>query len=112
MHLLEKFEAAGIQVALVRGNKIERPPLSADGILMTLEGDNIQVFEYSSSIFASKEANDFLESYGQASKNRMSWTPTAHLYLESSLIVLYTGNRDEVVSSLDRALGSPLAVDN
>jgi hypothetical protein len=75
---------------------------------MTLHKDNIQVFEYGTSGAASREVESFLRSYGKQSV-QMPWIPMVHAYVEGPLVVLYTGNREEVISTLNQVLGNPLA---
>lgn len=97
--LLDKIQASGTDPSVIQGSKINRPPFSVAGVLLTLQGDNVQVFEYGSAAAASSEARDFLESSTGAASSR--------LYVDGPLAVLYTGNRQDVISTLDSALGMP-----
>ena len=96
LQLMDKLQASGANPFLVGGAKTRRPPFSVPGILMTLRGDNIQIFEYPNQATSAGEAASFVNSRSQA-----------HLYVEGSLLVLYTGNRDEIISVLTGALGAP-----
>ena len=96
LQLLNKLQTSGADPFLVGGAKTRRPPFSVPGILMTLRGDNVQVFEYTNQAAAAGEIASFVNSRNQA-----------RLYVDGSLVVLYTGNRDEIISVLTGALGAP-----
>lgn len=95
---MEKLRDAGANPGIVRESNIRRPPLSVPGTLITLEGDNIQIFEYADRTTVLREAEELLKS-GANEK--------ARLYADGQLLILYTGNRDKVVNILAQAIEGP-----
>lgn len=94
--LIEKLANTGANPVFVSGTKIDRPPFSAQGIVLTLHGDNVQVFEYENQLVARVEGGKFLDHREKS-----------HLYIDGPLVVLYTGSRAKVITALNDSLGMP-----
>src|ERR1035437_4850634 len=65
--------------------KITRLPLTVDGALITLNGDNIQVFEYPDHAAALKNATSFARIYA-ASSHRSALKESLHVYANDTLV--------------------------
>lgn len=94
--LVGKLRSGGGDPSVLPGGKIQRAPFSVPGILVSIHGDNIQMFEYARREAALEDAVEFLASQNQS-----------YLRIEGSVIVLYTGKRKEVVSVLKKSIGDP-----
>lgn len=86
-------------------SNITRDFFSAEGKMITLDGDNIQVFEYADSLAATGELFLFQKS---AQTRRGSWKKNVHLYANVNLIIFYMGERKNIIDSLNSIFGKPI----
>lgn len=92
----------------VLNQKIKRTPFSTQftpqGALITLDRDNIQVFEYQDSESAQLQMNLLLENYNEIMMSKTS-VKKMHLYIRNSLIIFYLGNNDNILTALGTTKG-------
>lgn len=81
--------------------KITRRPLSGDGSLITMNGDNIQVFEYKNHDSAMNDASLLADKYAKGSQ-KLVWKKNMHVYVNDKLVVFYLGKQDRITTTLDQ----------
>jgi len=84
---------------------IQRDFFSAMGIIVTLNGDNIKVFEYKDPATAAADVLAFQKS---AETKMYAWRKTVHLYLKDNIIVFYMGSRRNILDALKNRVGEPV----
>ncbi len=100
--LISNFKNSGLESAFA--GRITKPPLSIEGNIITLDKDNIQVFEYPDTFIASNEAGMFLEYYKKIS-SRSSLKSLIHLYQKDAMVIFYMGENKNILDSLGRIAG-------
>jgi len=94
---ISELKGAGFE-PLVLGQKIKRQPFSVNGQMVVLNGDNVQVFEYSNHDTALREATQLAQRY--ATNN--IWKDKVHLYVKDTLIVFYLGTQKDILGALNK----------
>ena len=93
------------QLKVTRGayalGTVVQPYLRVPGTLIGIDNDNIQVFEYVSPQAAASQARSMFTK--EAALTRREFF---HAYVKGSLVVLYLGNKSEVVNDLNGLLGA------
>ena len=95
------------------GGVIQQPCFSVDTRAITVNGSDVQVFEYDDSAAADTEAA-FISPDGSSINNNeqicmISWVAPPHFYKASNLIVLYVGDNQALIDVLETVLGSQFA---
>lgn len=105
--LIEGLEYTGATV--VRGGKVDEPFWPVTGIVLEVNGEQVQVFEFADE--ASREAaSSAITAAGQPSPTMIvEWVSTPHFWASGRFIVLYVGENAEVIGQLTEALGEPIA---
>jgi hypothetical protein len=96
----------------VRG-EVKQPFFAVNGKLVELEGEPVQVYEYSEAA-AARAVADAVTPDGSAiasgdSSVLVDWAATPHFYHRDRLIVVYVGEDSAVLNALDSTLGTPFA---
>jgi len=103
--------ATGAPIA-VKG-KVRQPFFSAPGTVLAVADDDIQVYEYSASDKAQREAarvsDDGSTIMTDDAPLHVEWVATPHFFQRDRLIVVYVGDDDEVLDVLKNTLGEPFA---
>ncbi len=81
--------------------KIIRRPFTGDGSLITLNGDNVQVFEYSDNDTAMKDASLLADKYAVGSQ-KLVWKKNMHVYINDKLVIFYFGSQSPITTLLDQ----------
>ena len=102
--LIRELTSNGFTAAAV--DKVTRRQFTVGGTIVTLNGDNIQVFEYPSHEMAVIEASNLQEEY-RISSQTSGWKNRMHLYVYDTLIIYYVGNSSTVINALDQNTGLP-----
>jgi hypothetical protein len=96
---------------------VKRSPFTVSGQTVVMNGDSMQVFEYSDHNAAMNEASLMAKRYGSNSKSL--WKKDAHIYVNDAKVVFYLGrnnvvldflNRDAGMSLLEKSSQSPLSL--
>jgi len=94
-------ELKGVGLKPILDQKIQRMPFSVKGSLISLNRDNIQVFEYSDHGTASKEGAIFSQKYTKDStKNK--WNNIIHLYVRDKIVIFYMGKDINILKILSK----------
>ncbi len=83
------------------GQKISHTPLSVTGVLVSVNKDNIQVFEYPDNASALAEEKNLEQKYIQ-SKKQTSWDEFKHVYVWGNLVIYYMGNNKNILTALNK----------
>ena len=99
----------GATVELV--GEVSQPFFSAPGLLINVDGESVQVFEYGDAASAGAEAG-LISPDGYEISNPptlIGWISTPHFYNRAMLIVLYVGDSPVVLKALEAVLGPQFA---
>lgn len=105
--LVKKLRAAGVTVKQ-SGEKVEQPFFSVAGRALRVNGEAIQVFEYKNAKTGEKEAGQ-ISPEGRPATTMIAWIAPPHFFKSGKLIVLYVGEKPDVLKALENALGRQFA---
>ncbi len=105
--LFDNLRAAGATVE--PAGEILQPFFSVEGNAITVDGENVQVFEYADAPTADAEAGLVSPDGSSIGTSMVSWVATPHFYKTGKLIVLYVGDNTDVISILGDLLGPQFA---
>ena len=91
------------------GGKISQPFLSVPGRIITIDGEDVQVFQYANAKSAEREVKAIDLQGSPVGTSMPTWVAPPHFYKSSSLIVLYIGQNSSVMRALEGALGPQFA---
>ena len=106
--LVDALRAAGLDVEEVR--EIRQPFLSVPGKVISVNGVEIQVFEYQDEAAMQAEAATIAADGSSVGTTMITWAEPPTFFAKGSLIVLYVGAGSELVQLLVDILGEPIAV--
>ncbi len=89
---------------------VNQPFFSVEGNAITVNGENVQVFEYADQAAADAEAATISPDGSSIGTSVISWIGPPHFFQADSIIVLYFGDSEEVMGLLGEALGPQIAV--
>lgn len=89
--------------------EIEQPFFSVPGQVIIVNGEPVQVFEYSDAAQADSEAAQVSPDGGSIGTTMASWIGPPHFYRAGRLIVLYVGEDQSVIELLEAVLGPQFA---
>jgi hypothetical protein len=107
--LLDALRRRGLTVNPV--SRVEQPFLTVTGEAVEVNGETIQVYEYSDEAAADRDAAK-IQPDGSVSGTQITWTAKPHFYRSGLLIVIYPGTDATVLAALEAELGKPFAVGN
>ncbi len=87
---------------------IQRKYISPEGLVLTVYGDNIQVFEYANSATANSEADSFALRYASTTRPT-SWKKQVSLFYKDKTLVYYFGTNESILGSLEAVFGPSIA---
>lgn len=105
--LIDNLRGAGATVDLA--GQVSQPFFSPQGQVITVNGQDVQVFEYVDVEAARAEAELVSPDGSSVGTSMMMWVDTPHFYQSGKVIVLYLGAEIDVINILDRVLGSQFA---
>ncbi len=115
--LIAQLKAAGAKV--VPGTDLNQPFMSVEGHTLTVNDEQVQVFEYARVSDADRQAASISPdgtSFTTISSNGVStgatqvdWIKPPHLYKAGRLIVIYIGTNDSLLHLLEGVLGKQFA---
>ncbi len=105
--LVDYLQAAGASVEMA--GTVSQPFFTPEGQVITVNGQDVQVFEYQSESEAKAEANLVSPDGSSVGTSMMSWIATPHFYQSGKLIVLYVGDHIDTIELLDGVLGPQIA---
>lgn len=105
--LMNKLRAGGERVG--RAGKVSQPFLSVKGQIITIGGEQVQIFEYASAKAAKREAERVSGTGLSVGTSMPLWVAPPHFYKDGRLIVLYVGENSAVIKALESILGPQFA---
>jgi hypothetical protein len=105
--LVEALKARGLSVE--RAGEVSQPFFSVEGRALTVNGENVQVFQYRTAEIAAKEAGQVSPDGSGTGTSMVTWVGTPHFFRGGRLIVLYVGDNPKVLEGLRAALGAQFA---
>jgi hypothetical protein len=105
--LLSALRGSGGEVALK--GPVQQPFLSVEGAVITLNGAEVQVFEYPDTELAREEARRLAEAATGSGGAQPNWNGTPHVFAAGRVLVLYVGSDRDIFTRLQRVLGPSIA---
>jgi len=105
--LADDLMNAGAEVKA--GSNISQPFFSVPGQVLTVNGNDIQVFEFPSIDDAQTEVNKVSPDGFSIGTSMVNWVASPHFYTRGPLIVLYVGDGRGVQTLLEGVVGSQFA---
>ncbi len=88
---------------------ISQPFFEPEGRVISVDGSEVQVFEYPNEEDALLAAGTISSDGGSIGTTMVSWIEAPHFFRSGSLIVLYVGEEDAIVEALNAVLGPQIA---
>ncbi len=105
--LVDDLRAAGNAVEV--GDTISQPFFSVEGQVITVNGEDVEVFEHASAEAADEEAALVSPDGSSVGTTQIEFVATPHFYKSGALIVLYVGDDPAVSDPLEAVLGPQFA---
>jgi hypothetical protein len=105
--LLKAFQAVGASVAVK--DSIQQPFLQVSGTQVTIDGQDVQVFEYTDTAAAQADALKLADMLAGKGTTMVNWVASPHAYQAGRLIALYVGDDSATLKRLQQVLGAPTA---
>lgn len=105
--LARALKAWGLKVE--PAGEVSQPFFSVGGRAFDVEGENVQVFKYTTEAAARKEAGAVTPDGSGTATSMVSWVGTPHFYRKGGLIVLHVGDGPKVTAALHFLLGAQFA---
>ena len=106
-NLVSRLSAEG--AVIEQGDEITQPFFSAKGETATINGDDIQVYEYLSEKTVDEEAATVSSSGSSIGANMVGWIKPPHFYKSGKIIVIYLGSNADTINLLEELLGPQFA---
>lgn len=82
---------------------------TSEGSIVTVNGVDIQVFEYENNDAMESEASQVAPDGGSVGTSMMMWMDAPHFYKAGHIIVLYIGNDEQILTLLQSVMGAQFA---
>lgn len=105
--LVRELRAAGAKVEIA--GEVDQPFLSITGTLIKLQGEDVQVFEYSSAAQMEAEAKLISRDGTTVGNRKIHWIGPPHFFKQGRVLVLYVGDEKKVEKALEAVLGRQFA---
>ena len=105
--LIDGLRAAGATVEPT--GTVDQPFFSVEGRLITVDGEDVQVFEYEDAASVEDAAGDVSADGSSVGTSMVGWVAPPHFYKKARLLVLYVGDDAVVMQLLEDVLGEQFA---
>lgn len=105
--LMIALQAAGASVAV--NGTIQQPFLQVPGTQVSVDGQDVQVFEYSDAAAAQVDALKLADVLAGKDTTMVNWVASPHAYQAGRLVALYVGDDAATLKRLQQVLGAPTA---
>jgi hypothetical protein len=106
--LTDRLRAAGAKVAA--GDVVQQPFLSVPGRILSVNGEDVQVYEYGNPIAAYLDAMQVSHDGSTVGGSTIiEWIDTPHFYKQGRVIAIYVGHTARMTHLLSGALGAQFA---
>lgn len=107
LRLIDRLAALGAQVE--SNGEVDQPFFSVKGRTITVDGEDIQIFQYDDPALADAEAALVSPDGSSVGTSKPHWIAAPHFFKGHQLLVLYVGDSGAVLKLLEAALGQPFA---
>ena len=105
--LVEALRQTGTMVN--SGDEIEQPFFTVRGRMVSVAGEDVQVYQYPDEDAARRVAATISPDGGTIGTSSPFWAASPHFYRRGLLVVLYVGDSASVMRPLERVLGTQFA---
>jgi hypothetical protein len=105
--LISKLRAAGASVEVV--GEVDQPFLSVTGTMIKIQGEDVQVFQYSSAAEMEAQAALISRDGTAVGTRKIHWIGAPHFFKQGRVLVLYVGQDTQVEKALEAVLGRQFA---
>jgi len=105
--LIKSLRALGAGATAV--GDVEQPFFAIKGMMIKVHGEDVQVFQYANAAAADAEATPISRDGMAVGTRKIFWVGQPHFYKQGRLLVLYVGNNDKVLKTLEAVLGQKFA---
>ena len=105
--LVDSLRAAG--AAVDASGTVSQPFLAPLGQVLTVDGKDVQAFEFPSVEEADTVAATVSADGSSIGTSIVAWVAPPHFYMAGRLIVIYVGSDRDVIDALEAAMGSQFA---
>lgn len=105
--LLTALQDTGVAVEVV--DSVDQIFFSPQGSILSVNGADVQVFEYESAEAMEAEAAQVSPDGGSIGTSMVTWIGAPHFYKTGRIIVLYVGNDEATLELLETVIGSQFA---
>lgn len=105
--LVDALRAEGATVE--PAGSVSQPFFSVEGQAVTVNGEQVQVFEFADAATVDAAAEDISPDGSSVGTSMMTWVAPPHFYKAGKLIVLYVGENEAVLTALESVLGEQIA---
>jgi hypothetical protein len=105
--LINKLRATGASVEVV--GEVDQPFLSVTGTMIKLQGEDVQVFQYSSAAEMEAQAALISRDGTAVGTRKIHWIGSPHFFKQGRVLVLYVGQDPKVEKALEAVLGRQFA---
>lgn len=105
--LIKSLRAAGAGAAAA--GEVEQPFLAVAGSMIKVHGEDVQVFQYPSAAEMEAQAAPISRDGMAVGTRKILWVGTPHFFKQGRLLVLYVGDNDKVLKTLEAVLGRQFA---
>ena len=94
---------------LTPGGTLRQPFFTVPATIYSVDGDDLQIYEYASSDDALRDARKISHSGTSVGTSKVSWLGPPHIYRKNNVMVIYLGDRASVREALVAELGAQFA---
>lgn len=105
--LAEEFRSAGATADF--GIRLTQPFFSVGGIVLTINGEDLQVFEYPDAALVQQDADNISADANTINGESMAWIAPPHFYKRGNLMILYIGDNQDTTDLANQVLGEQFA---
>ena len=90
--------------------EVDQPFLAVKGTMIKVRGEDVQVYQYANAVAADADGANISRDGATVGKSKIHWIGTPHFYKKEKLLVLYLGDNDAVLKTLETFLSRQFAV--
>jgi hypothetical protein len=105
--LIKSLRALGAGATAAGG--VDQPFFSIPGRMIKVHGEDVQVFQYANAAAVDAEAAPISGDGMAVGTRKIHWIGSPHFFKMGRLLVLYVGDNDKVLGSLEALLGQQFA---
>jgi len=92
-----------------QGGSVVQPFFEPEGQVLVVEGQDVQVFEFSAETEAASAAGSISPDGSSIGTSMVNWVADPHFYHSGRLVVIYLGSDGRVLSALEDVVGAQIA---